>query len=225
MVKRGEEVSMAQEIDLKFGELLGHVAVASKAIRDGYLIAIPLEHYYAYACDAFMADAVRTMHVLRRDELGIAAQVLIADAKIASGVAREITPTAQALMQKFWPGMLSFNLRPQVGLAWDLGDAGALDQVSFRVPKSKFIREVLKETGPLAIASASFAQQAPIRKISDIDVMESAIAAKFDAGLLKKGALSTVLEADNGGITMVREGAISLNEIHAIAPEVSRRLS
>ena len=187
---------MAQDIDLKSGELLAYVSVAAKAIRDGYLIAIPLEHHYAYACDAFKADSVRAMHVLRRDDLGIAAQVLIADAKTASGVAREISPSAQALMKKFWPGMLSFNLRPQVGLSWDLGDAGALDQVSFRVPKSKFIREVL----------------------------ESALAAKFDAGLLKKGALSTVLEADNGGITMVREGAISLDEIHAIAPEVSRQL-
>jgi tRNA threonylcarbamoyl adenosine modification protein (Sua5/YciO/YrdC/YwlC family) len=216
---------MAQDIDLKSGELLGHVAVAAKAIRDGYLIAIPLEHHYAYACDAFNQDAVRAMHVLRRDELGIAAQVLIADAKTASGVAREISPSAQALMKKFWPGMLSLNLHPQVGLSWDLGDAGALDQVSFRVPKSKFIHEVLKETGPLAIASAAFAKQSPIRRISDIFVLESALAAKFDAGLLKKGALSTVLEADNGGITMVRQGAISLDEIHAIAPEVSRQLS
>ena len=215
---------MAQEIDLKSGELLGHVAIAAKAIRDGYIIAIPLEHHYAYACDAFNQDAVRAMHVLRRDELGIAAQVLIADTKTASGVAREISPAVQSLMKKYWPGMLSFNLRPQVGLSWDLGDARALDQVSFRVPKPKFIREVLNETGPLAIASAAFAKQSPIRRISDIVVVESALAAKFDAGLLKKGALSTVLEADDRGITMVREGAISLDEIHAIAPDVSRQL-
>jgi tRNA A37 threonylcarbamoyladenosine synthetase subunit TsaC/SUA5/YrdC len=150
--------------------------------------------------------------------------VIIPDVKTASGVAREISPAAQSLMAKFWPGMLTFNLRPQVGLSWDLGDAGALDQVSFRVPKSKFIREVLKEIGPLAIASAAFAKQPPIRRISEIFVLESALAAKFDAGLLKKGALSTVLEADDRGITMVREGAISLDEIHAIVPDVSRQL-
>ena len=109
-------------------------------------------------------------------------------------------------------------------LSFSYSGKKALDQVSFRVPKSKFIREVLKETGPLAIASAAFAKQLPIRRISDIHVLESALAAKFDAGLLKKGSLSTVLEADNGGITMVREGAISLDEIHAIAPEVFRQL-
>ena len=177
---------MSEIIKLEPEDFAAQVALAAKAIRDGYIIAIPLEHHYAYACDAFKADSVRAMHVLRRDELGIAAQVLIADVKTTSGVAREISPSAQALMKKFWPGMLSFNLRPQVGLSWDLGDAGALDQVSFRVPKSKFIREVLKETGPLAIASAAFAKQSPIRRISDIYVLESALAAKFDAGLLKK---------------------------------------
>ena len=225
MDQRGKEIILAQDVDLKSGELLKHVAIAAKAIRDGYLIAIPLEHHYAFACDAFKADSVRAMHVLRRDELGIAAQVLIPDAKTANGVAREISPSVQALMKKFWPGLLSLNLRPQRGLTWDLGDAGALDQVSFRVPKSKFVRELLKEIGPIAIGSAAFANQAPLRKMSDIMVLESALAAKFDAGLLKKGRLSTILEADDHGITMLREGAISLDEIHAIAPEVSTQLS
>jgi len=38
---------MAKVIDLKKGELTRHVNKAAKAIADGYIIAIPMEHSYA----------------------------------------------------------------------------------------------------------------------------------------------------------------------------------
>ena len=104
---------MGKEIDLKKGEQSRHVNKALKAISEGYIIAIPLEHSYAFACDAFKHDAVRAMHVLRGDPLFTAAQVLVGSTKTAQGVVREITPEIGALMKKFWPGMLSMNLRPQ----------------------------------------------------------------------------------------------------------------
>ena len=44
---------MAKEIDLKKGELSRHVNKAAKAIADGFIIVIPMEHSYAYVCDAF----------------------------------------------------------------------------------------------------------------------------------------------------------------------------
>jgi tRNA threonylcarbamoyl adenosine modification protein (Sua5/YciO/YrdC/YwlC family) len=215
---------MSKIINLKTGVMTKHVNAATKAIRDGYIIAIPLEHHYGLVCDAFSHDAVREMHVLRGDDLGIAAQVLLADVKTASGVAREVTPSLSALMKKFWPGMLSLNLKPQLGLNWDLGDNGELDLVSLRVPRSKFIRDVLKNTGPLAVASASLAGMPPLRKISEMSVLESGVILRCDAGLLKKGSPTTILEAQESGLRIMREGAISLAEIRAIAPEVSAQL-
>ena len=41
---------MGKEVDLKKGELSRHVNKALKAISDGYIIAIPLEHSYAFVC-------------------------------------------------------------------------------------------------------------------------------------------------------------------------------
>ena len=68
---------MAKEIDLKKGELSRHVNKAAKAIADGYIIVIPMEHSYAFVCDAFRQDTVRAMHVLRGDPLFTAAQVIV----------------------------------------------------------------------------------------------------------------------------------------------------
>lgn len=135
---------MGKEVDLKKGELSRHVNKALKAISDGYIIAIPLEHTYAFACDAFKHDSVRAMNVLHGSPLFTSAQVLVGSSKTAQGVVREITPDISALMKKFWPGLLSLNLKPQLGLSWDLGDANQLDRLSIRVPKVNLPRPYLQ---------------------------------------------------------------------------------
>jgi tRNA threonylcarbamoyl adenosine modification protein (Sua5/YciO/YrdC/YwlC family) len=209
---------MGKEIDLKNGELNRHVKKAAKAISDGFIIAIPLEHSYAFACDAFKHDAVRAMHVLRGDPLFTAAQVLVGNQKTAQGVVREITPEITALMKKFWPGMVSMNLRPQTGLSWDLGDANQLDRISIRVPKSKFAKALLTQTGPLAIGSAVRVGRPVPKSLSDIFVLDSDLAFQFNNGNLRKGPVTTVVEADETGVRVLRIGAVSLGEIQSIVP-------
>jgi tRNA A37 threonylcarbamoyladenosine synthetase subunit TsaC/SUA5/YrdC len=56
------------------------------------------------------------------------------------------------------------------------------------------------------------------KSLSDILVLESDVALKFDNGTLRKGPISTVIEADETGVRYLREGAISLAEIQAIVP-------
>lgn len=214
----GKGVIMGKVIDLKKGEQSRHVNKALKAIADGFIIAIPLEHSYAFVCDAFRHDAVRAMHILRGDSLFTAAQVLVGSAKTAQGVVREITPEIAGLMKKFWPGMLSMNLRPQTGLTWDLGDANQLDRVSIRVPKSRFAKALLLESGPLAVASGARLGRPAPRLLSDVIVLDSDLAMQFNSALLRKGPTTTVVEADETGVRVLRIGAISLEEIQKIVP-------
>ena len=209
---------MAKDVDLKKGELSRHINKAAKAIADGFIIVIPMEHGYAFACDAFRADSVRALHVLRGDPLFTAAQVIVGSVKTTDGIIREITPEIKGLMKKFWPGMVSLNLRPHLGLSWDLGDNNQLDRVSVRLPKAKFAKALVSQTGPLAIASAARKGMPAPQSLSDVLVLDSDVALKFDSGKLRKGPISTVIEADETGVRVVRVGAISLEEIQAIVP-------
>lgn len=209
---------MAKKFDLKKGELTRHVTKAAKAIADGYIIVIPMESSYAFACDAFRADTVRAMHVLRGDPLFTSAQVIVGSVRTTEGIIREETPEILGLMKKFWPGLLSLNLRPQLGLSWDLGDNNQLDRVSVRLPKAKFAKALAAQTGPLAIASAARKGTPPIKSLAEINVSDSEVALMFDNGNLRKGPLSTVIEADETGVRVLRVGAISLAEIQTIVP-------
>ena len=208
-------------IDLKQGEQKKHIARALKEIRAGYVIVAPLEHGYVYLADAFSPFAVRAMHVLRGDELGVAAQVLAYSLDTVKGISRAVSPQTQDLCKKFWPGLLSISLKPSSVLNWDLGDDKELDWFNVRVPKSKFVRALLKASGPLAVASASSAGEEPMLKIDRTQVKDWSVAVVFDNGALKSGPRSTIIEADSGGVRVVREGAISMDEMEKVAPRIS----
>ncbi len=207
--------------DILHGDISEHVSTAVAALKDGYVIVAPLENSYAFVADAFLHDAVRALHVLRGDALGVAAQVLIADKSSIDGIARSIPDAARTLMANFWPGALSLNLKPQLGLSWDLGDANSLDQISVRVPTASFLLEVLKKTGPLAIASAALAGAPPISKGDDLDFSEVEVASVFTAGVLAQGAPSTVIDFTGSSARIAREGAIPRSEITALVSDIS----
>ena len=208
-------------IDLKLGDQKKHVARALKEIRAGYVIVAPLEHGYVYLADAFSPFAVRAMHVLRGDELGVASQVLAYSLDTVKGISRAVSPATQDLCKKYWPGLLSISLKPSSVLNWDLGDDKELDWFNVRVPKAKFVRALLKEAGPLAVASASAVGEEPMLKIDRAKVKDWDVAVVFDNGALKTGPRSTIIEADALDIRLVREGAISFDEMVKTAPNIS----
>jgi L-threonylcarbamoyladenylate synthase len=220
MDKRCEEIEMATYNILE-GNREDLLHEATKAIGDGYVIVAPLENGYVLLADAFFHDAVRSLHVLRGDALGVAAQVLIPSIDTLDGIAREVSEQARALMTKFWPGPLSMNLRPQRGLNWDLGDMQKLDQISVRIPTSDFVLELLKRNGPLAVASAATTGAPPILDPAALNFSESQVAAIFTQGVIASVPATTIIESDDSGSRIKREGAISTDEIIAVAPDNS----
>ena len=193
-------------VDLKKGQLARHVTRAVKAINDGYVIAVPMENGYAYVCDAFNHDAVRAMHVLREDEIGVKAQVLVRDFKMAEGISRNLDKRTIAAMKKFWPGKVTFQVLPSALLNWDLGDNNELDEVAIRVPSAPFIKAILAKTGPLATASVAKSGQSVITASSEVPT--EGIEALYSNGKLRKGLPTTVVRTIAGAHKVLREGAV-----------------
>jgi tRNA threonylcarbamoyl adenosine modification protein (Sua5/YciO/YrdC/YwlC family) len=183
---------------------------------------VPLEYSYAYLCDAFSHDAVRTMHVMRGDALGVAAQVLISDAARAAGIIRDASEDLQKLTSAFWPGLLSLTAKPQLALNWDLGDDRKLDLINIRVPVAEFARALTAEVGPLATASATLAGQPAITSIDDISIDGTHLALIFDGGQLPKGQPTTIVETTETGLKVGRIGAISQAQLAEVTPDISR---
>lgn len=211
---------MTQKIDIQTGDLGLHVDQALQWIRSGLIIAAPLENGYAFLADAFDEDAVRAMHVLRGDPLGVVAQVLIFGQEVIDGIARDVSLNARALMTKFWPGQLSFNLYPQRGLTWDLGDEKRLDRVSVRVPSAEFVLALLRKSGPLAVSSAAPVGRPPILDVNEISAREYDLAGIFDSGILTPAPVSTVVSDGEAGVEVIREGAVTIDQLRELVPDI-----
>jgi len=211
---------MTQNIDIQTGDFVSHVDQALQWIRSGLIIAAPLENGYTYLADAFDHDAVRALHVMRGDALGIVSQVLISGQEVIDGIARDVSLNARVLMSTFWPGQLTFNLYPQRGLSWDLGDDKRLDRVSVRVPSAQFVLTLLRKSGPLAVGSAAKAGSAPLLDPKEISAREYDLAGIFDAGVLNQAPPSTIVSDSEPGIELIREGAVTLHQLRELVPDI-----
>ena len=185
------------------------------AIKRGEVVIIPLEHSYVYACDAFSLPAVNRLHQLRNDPPGIAAQVLIASAQTLEGLAQGLTPDIKSLANSFWPGLLTFILQPNQSLNWDLGGGGNLETFAIRSPDQNQVLEVIRETGPLAIAIAASAGTPSVSSISNPHDL-----AAIDIGEIQPGLASTVVALEGGKLVVNRVGALTLEDLRKVASAI-----
>jgi tRNA threonylcarbamoyl adenosine modification protein (Sua5/YciO/YrdC/YwlC family) len=185
------------------------------SIKRGEVVILPLEHSYVYACDAFSFAAVNRLHQLRNDPEGIAAQVIVGKVQTLGGLVQGLTAEVNKLTEEFWPGLLTLNLPQNKSLSWDLGDGGNLDNFAVRMPNRIETLEVVNETGPLAIASARFAGAPPITFVENIHQLEA-----LDIGELAAGPLSTVVALEGENLSVLRVGAVTLEDLRNVVPTI-----
>ena len=213
-----ERVLLTGISDSEFTEA---VNTAVRYINAGEVIVVAAEFGYIYLADAFDKDAVKAVHILRGDQGGVAAQVLIKDVKVLTGITNSSNANQDQLFSKFWPGLLSVTLNCQPGLSWDLGDGQRLGKVNVRVPSREFLNAILQSSGPLVAGSVALTGKPVIRDLTKLPVYESDVGAIFDEGVLTEGPASTWLEISENEITVKRVGAISIEQLQAVIPSIS----
>ena len=130
------------------------IAGAIAAMRRGGLVIFPTENCYVVATDAF---SVKGTSLLRRAKVQAPTTplgLLVAGPDTVSGVAARVPPSAQALMQTFWPGLLTLLMRPQATLAWDHPPSAP---VAVRMPLHPLALTLCMRLGPIAASAASIA--------------------------------------------------------------------
>ena len=200
--------------------LIEAVDSAVRYINAGAVIIVATESGYAYVANAFDTKAVKSIHVMRGDSEGIAAQVFIKGIEVLAGIAHPINFQQRQVLEKFWPGQLSVTIKSQPGLNWDLGDERRLGKINVRVPNKKFISKVLEKTGPLATASIAFTGRTAIVDLSQIIIREAEVGAIFDEGILENAGHTTIVEFSENEITLQREGAVSILKLKPLIPSI-----
>lgn len=198
----------------------GHgIDEAVHAIARGELIVLPTDTVYGVGADAFDPAAVTRLREAKGRGRQMPPPVLVADVATIDGLATGVSDEARALAAAFWPGGLTIILAAQPTLAWDLGDTHGT--VALRMPDHPAALALLRRTGPLAVSSANHTgQPAATTAAEAVAQLGSSIAVYLDAGDAPGQVASTIVDATVTPPRVVRDGAISGDQLRAVVPTI-----
>ncbi|HKQ44170.1 MAG TPA: L-threonylcarbamoyladenylate synthase [Rhizomicrobium sp.] len=191
------------------------VAEAARILKDGGLVAFPTETVYGLGADATNGQAVAAIFAAKGRPLF---NPLIVHVEGLEEARRhvEVSPRAQALAEKFWPGALTLVLPRRKNSPLSLLVSAGLDTVALRAPSHPAAIALLKETGrPVAGPSANRSGQVTATTAAHVaESLGGKLDFILDAGGATLGIESTVVGfVDGDRPLLLRPGAIPRGEI------------
>lgn len=184
---------------------------ASKAIRADELVVLPTDTVYGLAANPLSRVAVDRLLSAKGRGRDKPSPVLVACLQQAENLVASLPEAARQLMQSHWPGGLTLVLESRE-MGWDLGETGGT--VAVRMPAHPYTLKLLEETGPLAVSSANLTAAPPaLTACEAMEQLGEKVAVYLDGGACSGGVASTIVSFTPQGIRILREGAVSREEI------------
>lgn len=122
-------------------------------LKKGGIGVMPTDTIYGILGSALKKETVERIYKVKKREKKKPFIILISDAKDLKIFGIKVKPFQRKLMKKFWPGPVSliFELKSKKFSYLHRGK----NSLAFRVPKPKWLRDLLKKTGPLVAPSAN----------------------------------------------------------------------
>ena len=193
------------------------VADAAAALSRGDLVLLPTETVYGLAADAANAEAVARIFAAKgRPRFN----PLIAHVDSVEAAARvgQMTPMAEALAARFWPGPLTLVLQALPdGPVCDLARAG-LDSVAVRVPGHPLARAVIAAfDGPVVAPSANRSgRPSPTTFADAVEETGPSASVTLDGGDCTVGLESTVVSLLGDRPRLLRPGSVTRVDLEAV---------
>jgi L-threonylcarbamoyladenylate synthase len=192
----------------------------AEILRAGGLVALPTETVYGLGANALDAEAVGRIFEAKRRPAWDPVIVHISDLAMLEGLVERVPAAARQLMEAFWPGPLTLLL-PRTGAVPDAVTAGRA-LVGVRMPAHPVALELIRRAGvPVAAPSANtFGRISPTTAAHVLADLDGRIDAVVDAGPTMHGVESTVLDPCQKPMTIFRPGAVTAEQIEAVAGAV-----
>lgn len=176
---------------------------AAEAILEGKIVVFPTETVYGVGCrydDGAVRD--RVFALKGRERAKPLAIYMLSVSEIGEYAA--LPMTAEKLARAFLPGPLTLVLPGTEG-----------EKVGFRIPSDEVVRRLIRLAGvPLAGTSANLSgQESPTDGQQAIAAMEGKVDFIIDAGRTELACVSTVIDLAIDPPVVLREGAVSLDEL------------
>lgn len=196
------------------------LALAARALKEGYLIAFPTETVYGLGADANNESAVSRIYKVKGRPQNHPLIVHIADWQIMGDWADQIPDFAIDLARAFWPGPMTLILK-RSELAKDF-ITGGQDTVGIRVPNQTIALQLLIEftklggKGVAAPSANRFGQVSPTTAQAVQEEIGGFLNSKdviLDGGPCAVGVESTIIDCTDSFPKILRPGAITIEDV------------
>ena len=184
---------------------------AAATILKGGLVVYPTDTVYGLGCDPFDKEAVNKVADVKRRIKGNF-PVLVETIEKAKELG-EVDGDAETLALRFWPGPLTIVVSSRAELPSSI--VGTDRMVGLRVPGRKDTLDFISMCGGSLVGTSANISGAPSMRQADeaLKIFEGKVDLVLDGGSLAKSPESTVVRATSKRVDILREGAVSRQEI------------
>ena len=194
------------------------LAPVVRTLLHGGVVAAPTQSFYALMVMADNHQGLDRLEILKPGRQEKAFLLLLDSAARATCYAREVPQEAKALMERFWPGLLSLLFLAQPGLHSSL--VGPARTVGLRVEGLHLVRRLVRlvDRG-LTGTSANLPGQKPPTTITEVEAyFGDKVDLYLDCGPTNGNMASTIIDVSLGAPRLLRDGALAINELEAACP-------
>lgn len=184
-----------------------------RIIRNGGVGVLPTDTLYGLVGSALNEKAVERIYKIKNRSEGKPFIILISKIRDLRQLKIELDDRTEKFLKKVWPNPISVVLP----LSQDIDFNNSIeylhrntDTLAFRMPKPRWIRKLIKKTGPLAAPSANPEGLAPAENIEQAKAyFGEEVDFYIDGGELK-GEPSTIVKLNEQGVEIRRQGTIKI---------------
>ncbi|MFZ7231224.1 L-threonylcarbamoyladenylate synthase [Streptococcus suis] len=187
-------------------------------LENGGAVILPTETVYGLFAQALNEDAVNRVYQLKQRPRDKAMNLNVSNLNDIFFFSQNTPFFLEKLYNRFMPGPLTIILKANENVPFWVNSG--LDTVGFRLPNHEQTLRLISETGPLIGPSANISGNESGKKFSDIQAQFSVDLPGIEDDQALTGIDSTILDLSGQKARILRQGAISREEIQKAIPEI-----
>ena len=201
--------------------LTSHSKHIRNILQSGGVIAFPTDTYYGLGVDPYNEKGIRRIFEIKSRAYNKPLMVLISTKDQINQLIQNKSQEAEMLIQKFWPAPLTLIFNAALKLPGSL--TSNTKKIAVRLPKNKWTRYLIQTSGcALTATSANKSGDENTRTANEVlQIFGNDIDLIIDAGLAPGGKVSTLIDTTISPPAILREGAISKEEISSCITNLS----
>ena len=190
------------------------ITEAVKIMKEGGVIAYPTETFYGLGADIGNSQALEKIYAIKGRDFSKPISIIIGSREDLARFAEEITPAAEILMDRFWPGGLTLLFKASQDVPRKL--TAKTGEIGVRLsgnPVATLLAQSL--SGAITATSANRSGQKECVSVEEVvGCIGENLDAVIDGGKTPGGAGSTIVDTTVDPPVVIREGVIPSSEIY-----------